>query len=68
MEDARCISEIGATNSTEFAFFYNQSCHYGTDNHILHEREYFYNSSMPPVSPAEEFFELVFYYLWFLEL
>lgn len=57
LEDQRCILELGATNSTNFAYFYNRSCHYGTDDLISHEREHFYNTTMPPVSPAEEFFE-----------
>lgn len=57
LEDQRCVNEMGATNSSEFAFFYNRSCHYGTDHMLIHERDLFYNTTMPPVSPAEEFFE-----------
>ncbi|KAI6232608.1 Snf-9 [Aphelenchoides fujianensis] len=59
MEDARCTREIGATNATNWAFWFNGSCHYGTNDEVVAERDEFFNSTgLSAVSPAEEFFEL----------
>ncbi|KAI6181637.1 Snf-9 [Aphelenchoides besseyi] len=57
LENERCAYEIGGTNATEWAFFFNGSCHYGTNEEMVKQRDEFYAQTLPPVSPAEEFFE-----------
>lgn len=57
LEDDQCAREMGATNSSNWAFFFNSTCHYGTDESALIEKHQFFEENLPAVSPAEEFFE-----------
>ncbi|KAL3097507.1 hypothetical protein niasHS_003955 [Heterodera schachtii] len=57
LEDKRCATEIGASNATEWAFFFNGSCFFGTDKAAQFARKAQF-AVLSAVSPAEEFFEL----------
>ncbi|CAD5211790.1 unnamed protein product [Bursaphelenchus xylophilus] len=57
LEDQRCADENGATNATDWAFFFNGTCHYGAEDGIRDIRDKLYETVLPAVSPAEEFFE-----------
>uniref|UniRef100_A0A915D524 Uncharacterized protein n=1 Tax=Ditylenchus dipsaci TaxID=166011 RepID=A0A915D524_9BILA len=56
LEDARCNDQLGATNSTHWAFYFNGTCNLGSDEIALAAQQTTYDQ-LPAASPAEEFFE-----------
>ena len=57
LEDARCAEQVGATNATQWAFFFNRTCYYGSDEGARERQRRLFDEDLPAVSPAEEFFE-----------
>ena len=52
---------MGATNATEWAFFFNRTCHHGAEEEAQKARNLTL-AKFSAVSPAEEFYEFALHY------
>jgi hypothetical protein len=56
LEDKRCNAELRASNETRWAFYFDGSCHLGTNN-TANAARIATMTKLSAVSPAEEFYE-----------